>query len=102
MNATCLRRIIESEPSVQGGDKDLEYIRGDVEFENVTFSYLKSDNKILDHISVKIKEGSTVTIMRSSGVGKSTLIQLIKRQYNATEGIISIDSQDITILESNS
>ncbi|KAH6666377.1 P-loop containing nucleoside triphosphate hydrolase protein [Halenospora varia] len=102
LGATRLRRIMESEPRVQGGDKDLKYIRGNVEFQNVTFSYPKSDNKILDNMSLKIEGGSTVAIVGSSGVGKSTLMQLIKRQNDATGGIISIDGQDVTTLESTS
>jgi ABC-type multidrug transport system fused ATPase/permease subunit len=101
LDATRLRRIMESKSSVQGGDKDLKYMKGDVEFQNVTFSYPKTDNKILNRMSVKIEGGSTVAIVGTTGVGKSTLIQLIKRQYEATEGIVSIDGQDIATVESS-
>ncbi len=93
---------MEQKPVVQAGDKDLEYINGEIAFEKVDFAYPSSNNMILDSMDVRINGGTTVAIVGSSGVGKSTLMSLIKRQYNIDGGVISIDGQDITTLKDES
>ncbi|MCR5189682.1 MAG: ABC transporter ATP-binding protein/permease [Treponema sp.] len=68
-------------------------INGDIEFDHVT--YQAGDRKILDDVSFKIKAGQTLGIMGSTGSGKTTLINLLKRMYDVTDGAIKLDGIDI-------
>jgi len=72
--------------------------KGVIEFNNVSFKYPDSNKNILENISFKTKPGTTTAIIGSTGSGKSTLINLIPRFYDPTEGTISIDSYDIKSL----
>uniref|UniRef100_A0A8V0ZZ26 Bile salt export pump n=1 Tax=Gallus gallus TaxID=9031 RepID=A0A8V0ZZ26_CHICK len=76
----------------------LDKVRGEIEFHNVTFHYpSRPDVKILDNISMVIKTGETTAFVGASGAGKSTIIQLIQRFYDPTDGMVSItlDGHDI-------
>jgi ATP-binding cassette subfamily B protein len=68
---------------------------GNIEFKNVTFKYSDAPQAILEKISFKIKAGDTVAFIGSTGSGKSTLINLIPRFYDVTEGDIFIDGVNI-------
>lgn len=68
-------------------------ISGDVSFENVSYKFEKTD--ILKNISFEIKKGQTLGIMGATGSGKTTIINLLKRTYDVTEGSIKIDGIDI-------
>lgn len=68
-------------------------ITGDVRFENVTFSYLK-DEIILDNFNLDIKAGTSVALVGETGSGKSTIVNLVCRFYEPSEGNIYIDGQD--------
>ena len=75
-------------------DKELE--SGDVEFRNVSFRYYKnSEEKVLNDISFKIKSGSTVGIIGSTGCGKTTLVSMIPRLYDADEGEVIVDGVNV-------
>lgn len=65
-----------------------------IEFENVTFSYNKARNQ-LEKISFKLKRGQTLGIIGATGSGKSTIISLLMRMYDADEGVIRINGRDI-------
>ncbi len=70
--------------------------RGEIEFKNITFRYYKnSAEPVLDNINLKIEAGSTVGIIGSTGCGKTTLVSLIPRLYDADEGEIFIDGKNI-------
>ena len=73
----------------------LKEIKGNIEFKNVDFYYNKKGNKILDNINIKIKDGEVVALVGESGVGKSTLVQLISGYYLPQKGKILIDGIDI-------
>lgn len=76
--------------------KDLSVEKGDVEFENVSFRYYKdSEKKVLDNINLKIKAGSTVGIIGSTGSGKTTLVSMIPRLYDTDEGRVVVDGVDV-------
>ena len=66
-----------------------------LEFENVTFAYAGSSEPSLSDISFSVKKGQTVGIIGGTGSGKSTLVNLIARFYDATQGTVRIDGQDI-------
>ena len=70
-------------------------VHGDIEFRNVSFVYPDSDSKVLDDISFSINKGENIAIVGSSGVGKTTISNLIPRFYEVTEGAILIDGTDI-------
>ena len=72
----------------------LDNIKGDVDFDNVTFGY--NENKIiLKNVDVKVKSGQTVAIVGPTGAGKTTIINLLMRFYDVNEGSIKIDGVDI-------
>lgn len=82
--------------------KPLEYVSQsqnidsyDIEFKNVTFQYPGTTEKVLKNINLKIKEGQTVAFVGPSGGGKTTLLSLIPRFYDVTEGQIFIGGKDV-------
>ena len=73
-----------------------EVTKGEIEFKNVSFRYYKnSAEPVLNNISLTIKAGSTVGIIGSTGCGKTTLVSLIPRLYDADEGQILVDGRDV-------
>ncbi|XP_053528768.1 ATP-dependent translocase ABCB1 isoform X2 [Artibeus jamaicensis] len=92
-------RIIDHKPSIDSysnkGHKP-DNIKGNLEFKNVHFSYpSRKEVKILKGLNLQVQSGQTVALVGNSGCGKSTTIQLMQRLYDLTEGVISIDGQDI-------
>ena len=71
-----------------------EPIRGDIEFEDVTFRYPDGDENVLEHFSLKIPFGSNIAIVGETGAGKSTLVNLVCRFFEPTEGRVLIDGKD--------
>ncbi len=70
-------------------------IKGEVEFHNVNFSYGLENESELEGISFKVKAGQTVAIVGQTGAGKTTLVKLINRTYDATQGQVLIDGVDV-------
>ena len=69
---------------------------GDIEFRNVAFRYYKNnDEKVIDNINIKIKSGSTVGIIGSTGCGKTTLVSMIPRLYDVDEGEVLVDGTNV-------
>lgn len=89
--------ILEIEPEIQDAPTaiDLPHVRGDVEFQNVSFRYHENQDHILENISLKVKAGEYVAIVGSSGVGKTTLCSLIPRFYEVSEGRVLLDNLNI-------
>ncbi|MBQ8912388.1 MAG: ABC transporter ATP-binding protein, partial [Clostridia bacterium] len=76
--------------------KDAVVTKGEIVFENVTFRYYKhSEEPVLDKINLKIPGGSTVGVIGSTGCGKTTLVSLIPRLYDADEGRVLVDGVDV-------
>src|SRR5690606_29164303 len=75
--------------------KTLTDIYGNVDFENVSFKYDEEEAYVLKNVSLNVKKGETIALVGMSGGGKSTLVGLIPRFYDVTEGAIKIDGQDI-------
>ncbi|NLD50578.1 MAG: ABC transporter ATP-binding protein, partial [Clostridiaceae bacterium] len=75
--------------------KDMFIQKGTLEMKNISFSYNFGFNKVIDNLSISIKNNSLTAIVGTSGVGKSTLLKLMLRLYDPTEGSILIDSIDI-------
>ena len=77
------------------GALPLPAVTGRVEFENVSFRYIGGEGKVLDGISFTAEPGQTVAIMGPTGSGKSTIINLIPRFYDATEGRVTVEGHDV-------
>nr|WP_291757332.1 ABC transporter ATP-binding protein [Lysinibacillus sp. UBA5990] len=75
--------------------RDLRSATGEVRFDNVSFQYEKEGVSILNNINFTINPGETVAFVGMSGGGKSTIISLIPRFYDATDGVVTIDGQDV-------
>ncbi|MBR6404906.1 MAG: ABC transporter ATP-binding protein [Lachnospiraceae bacterium] len=71
-----------------------EELYGDVEFEDVTFMYPDGDENVLEHFNLKVPQGTNVAIVGETGAGKSTLVNLVCRFFEPTEGRILIDGRD--------
>ena len=76
----------------EASERDRHVVSGDIEFKNVSFRYFKNNTeKVLDNINLKINSGELVGIIGSTGSGKTTLVSLIPRLYDADEGEVLID-----------
>ena len=76
------------------GARSLESMHGDIEFRNVTFSYEKGI-RVLDNISFKVKAGQSIALVGETGSGKTTIVNLLSRFYDASEGQVLVDGEDI-------
>lgn len=76
------------------GTKVLDRVRS-IRFENITFSYPKTDKKVLDNISFEIHEGEKISVVGLNGAGKSTIVKLLCRLYHPDSGTIYINGTDI-------
>lgn len=75
-------------------DRQSQKVFGDIEFKNVSFSYTE-DVDILKNFNLKITQGQSLGVVGSTGSGKSTLIKLLQRFYDPTEGVVLLDGQDV-------
>ena len=75
--------------------KDAHVTKGGVEFKDVCFSYGQAGDYVLEHINLQVNGGETVGIIGSTGSGKTSLVQLIPRLYDATSGQVLIDGIDV-------
>lgn len=89
--------VIEAKLSIHDGKRTEApgEKEGEVEFRNVSFKYPDASEYVLENISFKAKKGETVAFIGSTGSGKSTLINLVPRFYDATEGQVLIDGADV-------
>lgn len=79
-----------------------EYFDDVISFSNIDFSYPNTEEKIFNHLSLKVQKGEKIAIVGMSGSGKSTLLNLLLRFYDVTSGHISIDNQDIQVISAES
>lgn len=97
VSAKRLNEVLDTEPHMTDGtvDKDTNDLKGEVEFKNVSFKYPDAEEYILKDISFTAHKGETVAFIGSTGSGKSTLINLIPRFYDATDGEVLVDGVDV-------
>jgi ATP-binding cassette, subfamily B, multidrug efflux pump len=96
-SAQRIFEILDTENEVQNrpGAIQLGDVRGDVQFENVTFRYFMGSEPVLNRVSFEAKPGQTFALLGATGSGKTTIINLIPRFYDASEGRVLIDGHDV-------
>ena len=96
-SAKRIYEVLIEKPSITNNDKAIKEVKnGDIEFENVSFSYIDDKEKeCLTNINLKIKSGETIGIIGGTGSGKSTLVNLIPRLYDVTEGSVKVAGIDV-------
>lgn len=97
VSAGRINEILDTEETIKDGNmkKDKSTEKGTVEFKNVSFKYPDADEYVLKDISFKANKGDTVAFIGSTGSGKSTLINLVPRFYDATEGEVLVDGINV-------
>ena len=97
VSAGRINEVLDTEITVKDGtlDKDKTDEKGTVEFKNVYFKYPDADEYLLENISFKANKGETVAFIGSTGSGKSTLINLVPRFYDVTEGEVLVDGVNV-------
>ena len=99
-NVAALRinEVLTTEVSIKDPSepvKPYDHVKGTVEFEHVSFAYPEAGENVLTDISFKAEKGETVAVIGSTGSGKSTLVNLIPRFYDVTEGSVKVDGIDV-------
>lgn len=96
ISAQRINEVLDEKISIVDGKFDGETKEvGTVEFKNVSFKYPDADEYILKNISFKVNKGETIAFIGSTGSGKSTLINLVPRFYDATEGEVLVDGVNV-------
>lgn len=90
-----INAILDTENSIKSGDVTSSESNGTIEFKDVSFRYPDAEEPVLEGISFKVERGETVAFIGSTGSGKSTLINLIPRFYDVTNGQVLIDGVDV-------
>lgn len=95
--AKRINEVLDTEATIEDGDKDIKDsgIRGEIEFKNVNFKYPDAEDYVLSDISFSVKKGETLAIIGATGCGKSTVINLIPRFYDVTEGEVLVDCVNV-------
>ena len=93
-------KVLDVEPRIEdpAEPKTLQQPKGEICFDHVSFAYPDADEKTLDDISFTAKPGQTTAIIGSTGSGKSTVLNLIPRFYDVTEGAVKMDGVDIRVI----
>ncbi len=89
--------IVDTEPEIKDAKDacDIGDVKGDIEFENVSFRYESENKNVLSHLDLKVRAGESIALVGPSGGGKTTLCSLIPRFYDTTSGRVLIDGKDI-------
>lgn len=97
VSANRINEILDTESTIKDGSisDDNQSLKGEVEFKNVSFKYPDAAEYVLENISFTAKKGEVVAFIGSTGSGKSTLVNLIPRFYDATEGEILVDGINV-------
>lgn len=92
-----INEVLDKKATIKDGkvDHDITGKKGEVEFKNVTFKYPDAEEEVLENISFKANKGETIAFIGSTGSGKSTLINLVPRFYDATSGEVLVDGVNV-------
>ena len=95
VSANRINEVLDMDVKIKDGNLTKDNSDGTIEFKNVSFKYPDAEEYVLKDISFKTNKGETVAIIGSTGSGKSTLINLIPRLYDVTEGSVLVDGVDV-------
>ena len=95
VSAGRINEVLSTEPSIREGDGASAERKGSVEFRDVSFRYTDASENCLEHITFRADPGETVAFIGSTGSGKTTLVSLAARLYDATEGEVLIDGRNV-------
>ena len=96
VSAKRINEVLDEEISIlDGKHSDKTDEKGTIEFKNVSFKYPDADEYLLKNISFKVEQGETIAFIGSTGSGKSTLINLVPRLYDVTDGEILVDGVNV-------
>lgn len=96
VSAKRINEILDTTSSITDGSAtEIPLTKGEIEFKNVSFRYPDADEYVLHNINFTAHKGETIAFIGSTGSGKSTLIDLIPRFYDVTEGQVLVDGQDV-------
>lgn len=91
-----VEEILRSEPELKDGDFEGETKKqGEIEFRDVSFVYPGSNRIVLEHINLTVHQGETLAVMGTTGCGKTSLVNLIPRFYDVSEGAVIVDGVDV-------
>ena len=91
-----INEFLKIVPEIQNNNPEKSIIEGAISFENVSYTYEDTNITALQNVSFTVHEGETLAILGKTGSGKSTIISLISRLYDVTEGQITIDEKEIS------
>ena len=91
-----INEFLKIKPEIQNKNQEKSIIEGAISFENVSYTYSDTHIKALEDVSFTVHQGETLAILGKTGSGKSTIVSLISRLYEVTEGHISIDGNKIS------
>lgn len=89
-----INEFLKIEPEIKNNSETTTTIKGEITFKNVSFTYEDTNIEALHNVSFTVKKGETLAILGKTGCGKSSILSLISRLYEATEGKILIDGED--------
>ena len=95
VSARRINEVLSTQSSIQDGVGAVPTEEGTIEFKNVSFKYPDADEYVLKDITFSVKKGEQVAFIGSTGSGKSTLIDLVPRFYDATEGEVMVDGVNV-------
>lgn len=102
VSANRINEVLDTETKIKDGNVSKDNgLYGEVEFKNVSFKYPDAEEYVLKDISFKANKGETIAIIGSTGAGKSTLINLIPRLYDVTDGSVLVDGIDVRDMKLN-
>jgi ATP-binding cassette subfamily B protein len=96
-----LNEFLKIEPEIKNNNENPSTIQGSISFENVSYTYEDTNIEALKNVTFTVKKGETLAILGKTGSGKSTILSLISRLYDVTEGRIIIDGNEISTLNLN-
>lgn len=95
VSAERINEVLDTQPHIREGRETSGRETGTVEFRDVSFRYPNAAGNELEHISFRVGRGQTLAVIGATGSGKSTLVSLIPRFYDATEGSVLVDGVDV-------
>ena len=95
VSAERINEVLDTQPHIREGRETRGRETGTVEFRDVSFRYPNAAGNELEHISFRVGRGQTLAVIGATGSGKSTLVSLIPRFYDATEGSVLVDGVDV-------